>query len=83
LGHVRLVFSAPEKITTGATHPDNVPDDAKGQRTPTFFYDEDALFGKSEARTPFDGRFLFVHLSGCDLSRRYNAIPVNENTLYQ
>ena len=53
----------------------------KAYLTPDFFYDDDKLFQESPAKTDFDNDFQLYNIFGFDLSRRYNAIPLNETTL--
>ena len=56
-------------------------EDPKAHLTPEFFYNEEEIFAECRARTGFDDRFKLHHAFGFDLSRRYNVIPINENTL--
>jgi WD40 repeat protein len=57
-------------------------EDAKAYLTSNYFYDEEQIFQESESHSPFDDRFKLYHAFGFDLSRRYNAIPVNENIVF-
>lgn len=56
-------------------------DESKAHLTPSFFYDNNKLFQDSHAHSAFDDFFSIYHCFGFDLSRRYNAIPVNESTI--
>ena len=58
-----------------------VEEDPKAHLTSTFFYDQDQIFQESAARSEFDTRYKLAHAYGFDLSRRYNAVPLNETTV--
>lgn len=58
-----------------------VVEDPKAYLTPDFFYDDKKLFQESPAKTDFDSDYQLYNVFGFDLSRHYNAIPLNETTL--
>lgn len=58
-----------------------IVDEAKAHLTSTFFYNEEELFKESRARSKFDDNYSIYYCFGFDLSRRYNAIPVNDDTI--
>lgn len=53
----------------------------KAYLTPDYFYDDQKLFEESPAKTEFDTNFNLYNIFSFDLSRRYNAIPINETTV--
>lgn len=73
---------APEEKPKDAAKEDDQPeDDPKAHLTSTFFYNDAELFQESAAHTEFDARYKLAHAFGFDLSRRYNAVPLNETTV--
>jgi len=53
----------------------------KPHLTSEYFYDDSKIFKESRARTAFDDNYEIFNIYGFDLSRRYNAQPLNETTL--
>ncbi|OHT15877.1 hypothetical protein TRFO_13713 [Tritrichomonas foetus] len=65
----------------GANNPSGSVDDSQSHLRPSFFYDDEELYNQSAAHSSFDESFSLYHCFGFDLSRRYNAIPLNETTI--
>ena len=58
---------------------DNI-DESKAHLTSSYFYDDQQLFTESSARSKFDDNYSIYYCFGFDLSRRYNVIPLNDDT---
>ena len=70
-----------ENIAEATSRQEPEVDLSKAHLTPTFFYDKDELFSKSNARSAFDEDYTLYHCFGFDLSRRYNAILLSFSIL--
>ncbi|KAH0795247.1 cilia- and flagella-associated protein [Histomonas meleagridis] len=63
------------------TQPETEDENNKSHLTPDFFYDDLELLEQSPTKSQFDDNYQISYVYGFDLNKRYNAIPVDEDTL--